>query len=761
MPAPRIRPRGKTGGSSEAISEALNNAKEAMTGEGKIAETVLNKLNKNLKQESRQEAKQAEATARATSSYSSPSVDTSAQEKEQEAQQQRIEKEQERQQQEQEERAKITEEKRAKIEKLKEQRDAKIEAYRNGSKKPPLMGFFMSNISLYIMGLVDFGLGWIPVVGDIIAFFVSAIFWFIPCLILFDLMAYIRILLFLGLDMVIGMIPVFGNFADILPEFLLAKWGPPAQLKKAWEEKLPAILERIRQDYDHKIAVVEANSRDKLKKHLDRIRGHFSGLAADNQKIVLLLAFFGIIVVGPFGIGAVSDISFFSSLPVVAIIALVLLLITKLGMLTGKETFGLMLFLALNILWSFILSQNAAITQFLKDNTLIVMIFFFAFSILFVLRTMDVITNRTIVIIMLLLILGALSFRFIGYFSGDSFTADTEQAQVEKEAVWEEANIVEKIGLWITEQRLKGEGEYLPEGETEATYEFMGVIMEDPEPLKDIFYSTEPIQIDIDYQANSYEPISISTSCRTGTQLGIIEPDYPVQATASYFPRVSCIFDNLPLGSHKVDVKGVYNYRSTVRLPLKLITTDFERLLLAHQKDAGTALSLETFLEETSSLTSAGPIQFGVSNTKEMGEAKLKMPMAMDKNAIANNNLQRVHKLKFQLQQSYDQSGGIQKIERVTKAQFNMPKGIALSNCNFAPGIDLQPMTENGRWIYNIVDDFNSWQLFTTLECDVSVDAEHIDVFFPQGVEWSKSTMLLTVDYDYSIQKSVVVRVEA
>ncbi|MCF7798682.1 DUF4112 domain-containing protein, partial [Candidatus Woesearchaeota archaeon] len=653
-------------------------------------------------------------------------------------------------------------EKRAKIEKLKQQRDAKIEAYRNGSKKPPFLGFFMNNISLYIMGAVDFALGWIPFVGDFISFGISAFIWFIPCLILFDLMTYIKILGFLFVDLFIGLIPGVGDLADLAPEILLAKWGPPAQLRKSWESKLPGVLERIRQDYDRKIAIVQADEKSKLDKRLARIRGHFSGLAAENQKIVFLLAFIGIIVLGPFGVGAFSETQILSSLPVVGVIILLLLLGTKLGMLEQKEMFGLILFMALNVLLSVMLKANDFLSSIFKDNTVIVMILFAVFSLLFVLKTMDLVNTKTIIIIMVLLILGLSSFNMIGYFSGNQFQADKEQTVAQREASWEDANLLEKLQLWVAEQKLKGSGEYLPDGETESTYEFMGVRMENPDPFKDIFYSTEPVQIDIDYAANSYEPISISTSCRTGTYMGEIQPSYPVEATASFFPRVSCIFEKLPVGTHNVAVKGVYNYRSTVRLPIQIISTDFETILLAHKKDAGTTLDLQEFLEESKAITSAGPIQIGVSNTKEMGANVLRMPIAMDEDSIISQGQDnRVHRLKFQLQLSHDDENGKQKIERVTKAQFNMPEGLAISNCNFAPDFDLQPLTEDGRWIYTVIDNFNKWEIFTTIECDVGVDKQYADVFFPEGVDWSKSTMLFTVDYDYSIQKSAIVRVEA
>ncbi len=780
---PSLGPKGK---------KALKEGVDALSGEGKIAETILGKLNSNLKEHEKAEEKtieeeneaeekriekdlqqegKAEAKSRANFSASSQAAttsaqsftpDTSATQEATEKAQEEMERKQQEQEQEAELQRQIDEEKREKIEKLKQERDAKIEAYRNG-KVPPFIGFFMNNISLYLMGLVDFGVGWIPFVGDIIMFFVSAAFWFIPSFFLFDLMAYIKILIFLFVDMIIGMIPMnIGNFADLLPEFLLVKWGPPAQLRKAWKEKLPAKLERIRQDYDSKIAIVQANERDKLKKRLGRLRGHFSGLAIDNRKILFLLFFVAIIVLGPFGIGAFSETHLLSSLPVIIVLTLFLLLATKLGMLDEKEMFGLLLFLALNIALSVMLKAGDFLAQYFKGNTIIVMILFFVFSTLFVLKSMDVISGKAIAAIIIILLLILSSFQIVSQIGSPHFKTEVQQSKAEKQVAWDNANLFEKMRLWITEQKMKGNGTYLPAGETESTYTFMGVTMENPSPLKTIFYSTEPIQIDIDYQANSYDPISISTSCKTGTYMGVVEPNRPVQATASYFPRVSCIFDHLPPGAHKIDVKGVYNYRSTVRFPLQLISADLENTLLVYDKDSKNKPAIESLLEENKHvLTSAGPIQIGVSNTKEMGVDTLKMPMAMDVSAVTSNTENRIHKLKFQLQSSYDTSGGIQKIERVTRAQFNMPEGLALSHCNFAPGMDLQPLTEGGRWIYDVLDDFNKWNLLTTIECEVLVSPEYANVFFPQGVDWSKTTMLFSVDYDYSIQKSVVVQVEA
>jgi len=752
----------------EDMAQSRFGQQQSSDGEEKLAEQVLGTLNQNLQQQQEREAKsfsnmfENQQRTYSSSSFSSPlSVDTSAMDSAAEKQQEALEKQQEQQEEIAEETAEINEATREKVEKLKAERDAKIEKMRSGSAPFPL-NIFMSNFTLYIMGGVDFALGWIPIVGDIIAFFVSAVFWFIPCLLLFDLMAYIKILLFLFVDMLVGLIPGIGDFADLAPEFLLAKWGPPAQLRKAWEEKLPAKIERVRQDYDHKIAIAQASGKDKLKKHLARIRGHFSGLAMENQKLVFLLAFIMIIVLGPFGIGAFSETHLLSSIPVVIVIFLLLLLGTKLGLLEQKEMFGLMLFLALNLVLSVMLKSSDFLSQYFKGNTVIVMIFFFAFSLLFILKSMDVISSRTIAIIMILIFLFLSSFQMIGYMGSERFDADMERTQAEREVAWENANLLEKIELWIVEQRLKGSGEYLPGGETEQTYEFMGVTMENPTPLKNVFYSTEPVQVDVDYKANSYDPISISTTCRRGTLLGTIDPAYPVQATASFYPKVRCLFDNLPAGTHQIDVKGVYNYRSTVRLPIKIISLELEQILLVHARDSGSPLGVQDFVGgDVRAITSAGPVQIAVSNTQEMGQNILRMPMAMDASAISEGSEKRVHRIKFQLQESYDETGGVQKIERVRRAQFNLPEGLALSNCNFAPGIDLQPLTEQGRWIYNVVDEFKQWTIFTTLECDIAVDSGYVDTFFPEGVDWSKSTLLFSVDYDYSIQKSAVVRVEA
>lgn len=443
----------------------------------------------------------------------------------------------------------------------------------------------------------------------------------------------------------------------------------------------------------------------------------------------------------------------------VAMIIFVVLLVVliKMKAIEQKQAVGLFAFWVITYLLAYVIQSVSWLQDIIKSNAYLVPIFFVVFSLMYVARTVGWMSAqwewRIVFAIIILLMIPWM----IGYFSGDRAAADFEGGLASFEARTKNTDIWGGLMKWIDINIMKGNGTYIEGGEQEDTYEFIGVKMEEIEPWKDFFFSDEPVHIDIDYSANSYFPITIVTGCKIdGVGLGKIDSPY-IEASLSQYPRVRCTFDELPKGTHVVDVIAVYSYQSTSRVPLKFMDKDLSDTLLILSRDSGNEITPESYVGGTqNALTTAGPLVIASSNTKIDGISKMKMPILLDRQDV-NKNPTRL-RFQIQVQDTLD----LGKLSTINQAEFNLPQGLLLKNCDFGSNNNDQPLPyveEDGRWIVTVVDDFSGWTDLKTLSCEIGFDENYLDLFLPEKMKWSPQTIYFTLDYNYQLQRSIMVQV--
>lgn len=319
------------------------------------------------------------------------------------------------------------------------------------------------------------------------------------------------------------------------------------------------------------------------------------------------------------------------------------------------------------------------------------------------------------------------------------------------------AHFWDSFNAWFRGQKAKGNGSYVNNADQEQTHEYIGVKIEGIEPWKEEFYTTEPVYVDIDYSANSYFPIKISTTCKTD-ESGYGDVDKPVtDVSSSQANRVRCTFKNLPKGSYVVDVISAYSYQSTARIPLKFMEKSFVNTLLAISKDSGNSITAESYVGGTENpLTNSGPLAFGASNVKVDGVSKLKMPIEINKTNM-NENPSRI---RIQIQQQEAKG----KITKVNNISFNVPAGMFLKDCDFLKkgNNDLDNSVKlKDRWIYTVNSGFGNWGDLKTISCAIEFDESYKDYFLPRELRWSPQTIFFTMNYLYKLEQSSIVKVVA
>ena len=179
--------------------------------------------------------------------------------------------------------------------------------------------------------------------------------------------------------------------------------------------------------------------------------------------------------------------------------------------------------------------------------------------------------------------------------------------------------------------------------------------------------------------------------------------------------------------------------------------------LLILSRDSGNEITAESYVGGTqSALTTAGPLLIGVSNTKIEGISKLKMPIILERDNINKNPT----RLRFQIQ--VQGAVDVGKLSSINKAEFNLPAGMLLKNCDFGTNSNepLPYVVEDGRWIVTVQDDFSAWTDLKTISCELGFDEMAVESFLPERMKWSPQTIYFTLDYNYQMQKSIVVRVD-
>lgn len=664
----------------------------------------------------------------------------------------------------------------SKIQRIRQKEESAIEKVKTGPHG--LVKFYSGTTAIYISGVVDSAIGWIPFIGAIIGFIFNMVFWIVPCIAISELFSYGKILMFYILDGVLGLVwdvidagtlglgMILDPIVDFLPELLggklLSGLYPPKLIAEAYEEnkitKIHKISMKARdaEQEAHTDADRDAQSIDK------RLRGELVGkkprkglkkidLEPEARKLFSFLFAMLIMLIGPVGI-FVPFLSFFTlsfsgaisagQLVILAVIIISLFLVKTIGLIDHKGFVGLLVFLFLNIIFTYLLKGTAFLAQYIGSNAILGLIIFMAGSIIYVFHMTGFISNKGVIIISILIILILSSFYLSTYIGSSDFQANVAQGKVDAKVAAKNTNVIDMFKNWITGQRMKGSGNYIA-GDVQRTHEFIGVQIADLHFYKEHFHADEPVRLDVDYEANANLPIQLLTVCKSGIHYAKTDHEF-VEVSSSKNPRVSCTFDHLPKGQNLVEVMALYSFESTVDVPVKFIASSLEEPLTFQSKDSGNGLTPEKYVGGTEkAYTSPGPIVIGVSNEGRSDD--LKMPIIVNK----DNPSKYPTNLRFQINQQAT-SAHPEKIERIQKASINVPQGILMKSCDLGnKKTDLSYHQEGDRWVYDIVDGVGNWGAFTTISCDIGFDKAYIDKILPDMTLWSPQTILFTVDYNY------------
>ena len=100
------------------------------------------------------------------------------------------------------------------------------------------------------------------------------------------------------------------------------------------------------------------------------------------------------------------------------------------------------------------------------------------------------------------------------------------------------------------------------------------------------------------------------------------------------------------------------------------------------------------------------------------------------------------------------------KISMINNAVIDMPSGVGLDHCDFIRNDEnLQYKKQGDRWIYEFDEEFDSWDVFDVVSCDLKFNPEELDRRL--GDEgWFFDKIYFTLDYNYKIERAETVRVE-
>ncbi|MGM5481042.1 MAG: hypothetical protein ACQESE_01385 [Nanobdellota archaeon] len=746
------------------------------TGSGNIEENLRNKVFSKAA-EYRNEQRRAEEQRKR---------DLEMQKRQAEQEQQAEDKEQQKQDDsDQIERGKeqIEEDKQAKIEALVRKRDEKIEKIENGPHGP--VAFFATGFGMILFWLVAFidgvinllsGLaGLIPFLGtflsaglDGVEFFVNigmiALFAIPTIFFLGDIAAFIKIVLFYIIDTATSFIPFIGDYIDAAFEFVVGfgfkSFSPPNVIKESYEHKKEDLKTKVRSKYNKKIAAVEEGARDHIRELVDGIKKKkfktfFRG-SGDVWYFVLIII---TALIGPLGAGWISMDFKPITFSVIIIYSLILAFFYKSNALGERKIFSVVGFLLLMFVADLLLT-NTRFTQSLFGNNS-----FLSIIILIMLAILDVTwaynPEKTSSMALFFGILIALIFvgpQMAGYVKSGEFSSDADGNAAELEAGLKNLNPIDRF--LDTIQRQYGYGPQgnvtVKGGEMEKTAEYIGAKIDSVNTIRNSYFPGQQIDIDIDTSANSYHPIHIATFCSVDNKVADTIKPQRTEVTGSKAARVRCTFDSLPKGSHVVDVEQTFRYLSSVKVPIKIITDEKEETLLALAQDAGVEYKPDNYIAGGDTpIATSGPIEIKVGNVKRDNMHVLETPIVINEE---NPNLHRRVNFKFQL----DNTGNTEssKISMINDAIIDMPSGIGLQHCDFLPSDDELPYEQEGeRWIYHFDKEFDSWDVFEVMSCDLKFHPEELSERF-ENDGWFFDKMYFTLDYNYHIERAATVRVE-
>ncbi|MGM5479932.1 MAG: hypothetical protein ACQESC_00560 [Nanobdellota archaeon] len=666
-----------------------------------------------------------------------------------------------------------------KISKLRKNQDRQIKT------NEAILNFFTGGIShlvFWIAAIVDAILNlsgvleFIPVIGtamstaiDTVEIFINiglVVYFAIPTIILLrDVGAFFKIFIFYLIDTVTSFIPLVGDFIDAGYEFVVAglikKFSPLHVIRESYENKIEEIKAKVKSRFDKKVAGVKEgyqNSISKLKTAVAAGKKFRDNTFSSWNDIVFFLLLAVTFMLGPLGTGLISVEFKMINIMVIIVYALLLFTFHKFNIIDEKKIYPIVGFLVLNFLAGLLLSNSSAVQGFMGSAS------FLLYFIIIVGIILDLVwaynPDKLVPIGLFFGLVIVLMFagpQMVGYIQSGQLNSDVGSSQADVEAGLKNANPIQNFLNSIKRQYGYGNGSVVQGSETERTAEFIGAKIESVEPTRDYFFTGERVDIEIDTIANSYHPLELMTSCMVGsTPAKTVDPPY-TELTGSKSSRVRCSFDGLQKGSHVVDVKQVFNYRSSVKVPLKILSKSQEEKFLTLANRAGDQYKPGEYIEgDSKSVSTSGPVKINVGNTREDNRYVLQMPIVVEggPSSIRNRRINFV----FQFEDLSSAEGN--KITDINNININMPRGVALEECNFLTTQKIPYKSEDDRWVFEFEKEFQSWDQFRSISCDLKFDNAILNERFEDD-GWFSDQMFFSMDYRYSLDHSTTVEVKA
>ncbi|MFW5866101.1 MAG: hypothetical protein ACOCU6_03335, partial [Nanoarchaeota archaeon] len=677
----------------------------------------------------------------------------------------------------------IEENRSRKIQELEEEKNLKIEKIQKGPHgflKLFTPGFSLFSILMWIGiivdGIIAISIGLIPGVGDAVSI-LWGVFIAVGIIVVFsiplvfylrDFGAVFKITAYFIFDSFIGLVAVVGDIIDALGEFgvraikgLRDNFTPTFVVRKSYEERKQDIANKTAHKYDKKKWKVNENAKaqiDNLKK-FGKTESKFKTLKRIGGTGDLFFVLFMIITffIGPLGTGLISLDFKPITVSVIVIYAVLLALLFRTDLVSHQKIYASILFLVISLVADIILQNSMMLSRLFGNMGFIVYVLIglaFILNIVWAFAPDKLVP--TAMFMMLIVLLFFLGPKIVSYAQSGSLEGDFQENQAELEAGMKNAHILDQIKMAINRSRMEGNGTLIERGDIERTSEYFGSDIESITLTRDYFYTGQTVALDIDTVANSFKPVGITTMCKSNNNIARVDPPY-TEVTDTKGARTRCSFDDLPKGTHIIDVKQVFRYVSSVKVPLKIMTEQKQNLLLSLAQDAGDEYKPDNYIKgEDTAISTSGPVMIRVGNLKKDNKNILEMPIVIDRQ---NPNRNRRVNFKFQM----DNNGEMQnsKIVQVNKAIIDLPSGIALKNCDFMTDVgETKYEKKGGRWVYTFDEEFRSWGPLDTISCDLDFDKQELDKKF-ESDGWFFDKLFFTIDYMYEVERSTTVKVIA
>lgn len=650
------------------------------------------------------------------------------------------------------------------IEEAKENTDKKIRNIEDGPHFP--FSFFSGPFLFFATAALDSLLSH-GFIGDLGMFIFLAILWFIPCMIIMDIGAYVPIFMLLLVDFIFGtgtsslefILPGAGTGIDMIldavPEAIALAMGfaPYQVLQRAWEGRKADLISHQRELLKLKIARIRARGKERLHHFIAGIRGRFSGAGTGGRKLIVFALIIIISYLTQFQgfFGTESNAQIFN----VGILVILLIAFVMSGILSQREFAGVLAVLGINIFYKYIIRTDSILASFLPDwlSPVVIIGLFILLAGLLILHILapDALSTRGVFAWFIFIIFGLSLLFYVPYLNSPRFQEDLQLQQAQTQAELDTFNFWERAFNWYYEMQARGEGTYIAPADQEQVHEYIGITMSEVQASRAEFIEGQPVQVNIQYTTGSKSPINVLTSCDTLGKQANVTPVGQVPATELYTPVVRCVFAGLPKGVHTIQVNAFYNYNSRIEIPLYIMTQTQQTAILERGGDP------ESFIGSIDKpRTSSGPVDFGVSNS--LGDnPTLKLPLVYSREEP--NELPQTIFLSLKNPEGNKRTQGDLKV--INNIQFDLPEGLNIGNCDFMPpgtGIIEPTSRDNGRWVVDVTEHFETFKLNDVISCDLFINEDYTSTFLP-ATGYSLSTMYFSIDYTYGLSQLAPVTV--